>query len=118
SEMLHLTQVRAEAGLATELDVARQTALLSTTEAAEPALRALRVAIVDRLAVLLGLRPNALLDELEAPAELPNAPQLVAAGLPSDLLSRRPDIRRAQADVAAAAARLGAAHADLFPKFT
>jgi len=118
SDTLHLTQVRAEAGLATELDVARQSALLSTTEAAEPAFGAARVAAVDRLAVLLGLRPEDLREELEKSGELPIAPGLVPDAVPSDLLSRRPDIRRAQADVAAAAARVGAAKSDLFPKFT
>jgi NodT family efflux transporter outer membrane factor (OMF) lipoprotein len=118
SDTLHLTQVRAEAGLATELDVAQQTTQLSTTQAAEPALEAARVETVQRLAVLLGLQPEALLDELKAPAELPLVPPVIAAGLPSDLLTRRPDVRRAQADVAAAAARLGAARTDLFPKFT
>lgn len=118
AETLRLTKVRSEAGLATELDVARQSALLSTTEAVEPALRATRVATVNRLAVLLGLQPSALAGELEQPGELPAPPAVVAAGLPSDLLARRPDIRRAQADVVAASARLGAARSELFPKFT
>jgi NodT family efflux transporter outer membrane factor (OMF) lipoprotein len=118
SDTLHLTQVRADAGLATELDVAQQTTQLSTTEAVEPALEAARVQTVQRLAVLLGLQPEALLDELKAPAALPAVPPVIAAGLPSDLLARRPDVRRAQAEVVAAAARLGAARTELFPKFT
>jgi NodT family efflux transporter outer membrane factor (OMF) lipoprotein len=68
--------------------------------------------------VLIGQQPEALLDELHAAGELPTVPQVIAAGLPSDLLARRPDVRRAQAEVTAAAARVGAARADLFPKFT
>jgi NodT family efflux transporter outer membrane factor (OMF) lipoprotein len=118
AETLRLTQVRAEAGLATELDVARQAALLSSTEAVEPALASARVATVNRLALLLGLQPSALTDELEKPGELPTTPAVVSTGLPSELLSRRPDIRRAQSEVVAASARLGAARSDLFPKFT
>ena len=118
SDTLHLTQVRAQAGLATELDVAQQATQLSTTEAAEPALEAARVQTQQRLAVLLGQQPQSLIDELKAPGELPAVPPVIAAGLPSDLLSRRPDVRRAQSDIAAAAARLGAAKSDLFPKFT
>jgi NodT family efflux transporter outer membrane factor (OMF) lipoprotein len=118
SDTLHLTQVRTEAGLATELDVAQQTTQLSTTEAAEPALEAARTQTVQRLAVLLGLQPEALLDELKTPGELPATPPVINAGLPSDLLARRPDVRRAQAEIVAAAARLGAAKTDLFPKFT
>jgi NodT family efflux transporter outer membrane factor (OMF) lipoprotein len=118
SDTLHLTQVRAEAGLATELDVAQQATQLATTQAAEPALAASRVQTVQRLAVLLGQQPESLLDELHAPGELPAVPPVIAAGIPSDLLSRRPDVRRAQSDIIAAAARLGSARADLFPKFT
>jgi multidrug efflux system outer membrane protein len=118
SDTLHLTQVRAEAGLATELDVAQQQTQLSTTQAAEPALEAARTQTVQRLAVLLGLQPEALLDELKAPGELPAVPQVIAAGLPSDLLARRPDVRKAQVEIVAAAARLGAARTDSFPKFT
>ena len=118
SDTLHLTQVRADAGLATQLDVAQQTTQLSTTQAVEPQLMASRVATVQRLAVLIGQQPEALLDELHAAGELPTVPQVIAAGLPSDLLARRPDVRRAQAEVTAAAARVGAARADLFPKFT
>ena len=118
SDTLHLTQVRAEAGLATELDVAQQATQLSTTQAAEPALEAARVQIQQRLGVLLGQQPESLLDELKAPGELPTVPPVIATGLPSELLSRRPDVRRAQSDIAAAAARLGAAKSDLFPKFT
>ena len=111
-DTLHLTQVRAEAGLATELDVAQQTTQLSTTQAAEPALLAQRVQTVQRLAVLLGQEPDALLDELQAPAGLPTVPKVIGAGLPSDLLARRPDVRRAQSDIVAAAARVGAARAE------
>jgi NodT family efflux transporter outer membrane factor (OMF) lipoprotein len=118
SDTLHLTQVRAEAGLATELDVAQQTTQLATTQSAEPALEASRVQTVQRIAVLLGQQPETLLDELKAPGELPTTPPVIDAGLPSDLLSRRPDVRRAQAEIAAAAARLGASRSDLFPKFT
>ena len=118
SDTLRLTQVRADAGLATQLDVAQQTTQLSTTQAAEPALEAARVAAVQRLAVLIGQQPEALLEELKAAGELPAAPPVIAAGVPSDLLARRPDVRRAQAEIAAAAARLGAARSDLFPKFT
>jgi NodT family efflux transporter outer membrane factor (OMF) lipoprotein len=118
SDTLHLTQVRAEAGLATELDVAQQATQLATTQAAEPALEAARVQTVQRLAVLLGQQPETLLDELHTPGELPAVPPVIAAGIPSDLLSRRPDVRRAQSDIIAAGARLDSAHADLFPKFT
>src|SRR5204862_1967649 len=71
----------------------------------------------NRIAVLLGLRPGALADEL-APREV--APHLttLAVGAPEDLLKRRPDIRAAERDLAAATARIGLAKADLFPRLT
>ena len=78
---------------------------------------ALKVA-VHRLSVLLGLEPAALAGELAASASLPLVPPDVPVGLPSDLLERRPDIRRAEAQLAAATERVGQAKADYFPKFS
>lgn len=116
-EMLDLTRVRAKAGLATDLDVERQAAQLAVTEAAIPALEAAKARSFHRLGVLAGEDPGGLRAELEKPQPLPPTPMDVPAGLPSDLLKRRPDIRRAQAEIAAALARAGAARTDLFPKF-
>jgi NodT family efflux transporter outer membrane factor (OMF) lipoprotein len=49
-------------------------------------------------------------------ASIPVAPEQIPIGLPSDLLRRRPDIRRAERQAAASSARIGVAKADLFPK--
>ncbi len=49
---------------------------------------------------------------------IPSLPPEVPPTLPSELLSRRPDLRRAERDLAAATARVGVARADLFPRFT
>jgi outer membrane protein, multidrug efflux system len=117
SEMLELTRVRAEAGLATELDVERQAAQLAATEAVIPALESAKSRIIHRVSVLLGEQPGALAGELERPQPLPATPPEVPAGLPSELLKRRPDVRQAEAEIAAATARVGAARRDLFPKF-
>ena len=116
-DMLDLTRVRAKAGLATELDVERQAAQLAVTEAAIPALEVAKARSLHRLGVLAGEDPGALRAELEKPQPLPPAPMDVPSGLPSDLLKRRPDIRRAQAEISSALARAGAARTDLFPKF-
>src|SRR5262249_33752724 len=70
-----------------------------------------------RLSILIGDQPAALRQELEAEKPLPSTPPEVPVGLPGDLLRRRPDLRRADAEIAAAQARAGAAKADLFPKF-
>jgi NodT family efflux transporter outer membrane factor (OMF) lipoprotein len=70
------------------------------------------------LGILLGQEPAALVAELSPASAIPAAPPSAPAGLPSDLLRRRPDIRRAEADIHAATARIGVATAELFPKFT
>ena len=116
-ETLELTRVRADAGLATELDVQRQAAQLAVTEAAIPALESAQSQAIHRLGVLVGEQPGALAAELEPPRDLPAAPPEVPDGLPSELLSRRPDVRSAEAEIAAAAARAGAARRERFPKF-
>jgi NodT family efflux transporter outer membrane factor (OMF) lipoprotein len=115
-DSLRLTQARADAGLGTRLDVERQQAQLESTEAAAPALESQITRTIHRLSILLGEPPSALLPELQAvKQELVISPE-VPAGLPSDLLKRRPDLRRADAETAAAMARVGIARADLFPK--
>jgi multidrug efflux system outer membrane protein len=73
---------------------------------------------------LLGREPDALGAQLSDMAPIPGIadPDAIAvripAGLPSDLLRRRPDIRGAEREIAAATARVGVATADLFPKFS
>ena len=115
-DTLYLTRVRAEAGLGTQLDVERQSAQLDATRSLLPALEAAELQSIYRIGVLLGERPEALRSELEQHKPLPVAPIAVPVGLPADLLKRRPDIREAEARVAAETARVGVAKADLFPK--
>jgi NodT family efflux transporter outer membrane factor (OMF) lipoprotein len=115
-DSLDLTKARAEAGLGTQLDVERQRAQLETTRAAIPALQSSALQAIYRLSVLLGEEPGALLTELTAAKPLPALPPSVPVGLPADLLKRRPDLREAASRIDAETARLGVAHADLFPK--
>jgi outer membrane protein, multidrug efflux system len=112
-----LTAVRAKAGLATELDVTRAEAQLAFTEAVVPELEALITNTTHRLGVLLGTTPGALLAELQAAEPIPATPPEVPVGLPSELLRRRPDVRRAEAEIVAETARLGVAKSELYPKF-
>jgi len=118
ADTVHLTQARAAAGLATQLDVSRAVAELETTNAVVPSLRSAISASIHRISVLVGQEPGALQRELEASAPVPVVPPEVPVGLPSDLLKRRPDVRRADDEIAAAAANVKAAKADYFPKFT
>jgi NodT family efflux transporter outer membrane factor (OMF) lipoprotein len=116
-DTLDLTRTRAKAGLATELDVSRAAAQLESTRAAVPTLLGGIDISIHRLSVLLGEEPGALRSELENASPIPAAGPDVEVGLPSDLLERRPDIRRSEAQLVAATARIGEAKTDLFPRF-
>jgi NodT family efflux transporter outer membrane factor (OMF) lipoprotein len=115
-EILDLIRDRADAGLASQLDVERQQTQLATTRAALPDLDAQRLEAAHRIAVLLGEEPGALVDRLDA-ARRELAVPVLPESLPGELLRRRPDLRRADAEIDAAYARAGAARRDLYPKF-
>jgi len=76
------------------------------------------VSILNRLAIALGLAPGALDAELAEPRAIPLAPPQVALGVPAEVLRRRPDVRRAERELAVATAALGVATADLYPTLT
>jgi multidrug efflux system outer membrane protein len=116
-ETLNLTRVRLDLGRGSELDVASAAARLAATDASIPPLVAAEAAAGHRLAVLLGLTPGSLDDEL-APRELPPRITTLAIDSPEALLRRRPDIRAAERALAASTARIGVAKADLFPRLT
>ena len=113
-----LTQARFQAGRAAELDVVRAQAQVSNTASQIPTLDSLRIQAGHRLAVLLGQDPGALRNEFVRVAAIPPPPPEVPVGLPSELLRRRPDLRRAERELAAATARIGVATAELYPKFS
>jgi NodT family efflux transporter outer membrane factor (OMF) lipoprotein len=117
-ETLDLTGVRFQAGLASDLEVAQAEGQLNTTAAQIPFLESQLKQSVHRLDVLLGGHPGGLWDELASEAPIPGLPAEVLVGLPSELLRRRPDIRRAERQLAASTALVGAAMADLFPRFS
>jgi NodT family efflux transporter outer membrane factor (OMF) lipoprotein len=118
ADSLELARTRFRAGLTSELDVQQAESLLATTTAQVPALESRLSAAVHRLSVLTGAEPNALTAELSAAKPMPAVPPLIAMGVPGDVLRRRPDIRRAERQLAADTARIGAAVAELFPRFT
>lgn len=106
-------ELRARVGVATVLDVAQQRTLVEGERAAIPALERQLTQQIDALAVLLGMLPQqvtidgASLDGIAAPQ--------VEVGLPSTLLTRRPDVAQAEAELVAGNANLRTAIAALFP---
>jgi len=113
-----LTRRLFEGGRGTALDTGQAGAQLEQVRATLPTLEAQRTGALFRLAVLTG-RPPA-----NFPAQVANCrrpPQLsrpLPVGDGASLLSRRPDIRQAERELAAATARVGVATADLYPKVT
>lgn len=113
---LDLTQKRYRAGLVTKLDVANAEAQVASTESTLPVLEVAARQAAYALAVLVGKAPGELDAELSQPAAIPSALDRVPVGVPGELCRRRPDIRKAEAAIHAATARIGVATADLFPK--
>jgi len=113
-----LTHKKFQGGLVGTLDVANADAQVATTASQIPLLEAAAQQAIYNLSVLLGLEPMALLEELSPTNSIPLAPPQVPIGIPSQLLRRRPDIRRAEAQIHSATTRIGVATADLYPKFS
>jgi multidrug efflux system outer membrane protein len=114
-EALRLTEVRRDAGLGEEQHVASAAANVAAVEASIPPLREAVAAQRHRLAVLIGVRPADLSEDLAPRAYAPLAATL-PLGDTGQLLRRRPDVRAAERRLAAATAREGIAAADLYPR--
>lgn len=105
----------AQVGLSPQVDVSRQRAALTTLEARLQPVRADAEVRIDSLGILLGAQPESLIDQLQQPASPLGTVPSIPAGLPSELLRRRPDVRAAERQLAAATADIGVAVADLIP---
>jgi len=117
-EAVELARARFQTGLVSELDVTRAASLLAGVKAALPPVEMAVNGSMYALASLLGLEPGQLLPELSPSKPMPPVPPEIPIGLPSDLLSRRPDVRRAERQLAAETARVGQAKSDWFPKLS
>jgi NodT family efflux transporter outer membrane factor (OMF) lipoprotein len=111
---LDIARARFKGGQATELDVDQAESLLAQTEALIPQLEVDHRLVNDQLCILLGIPAEELLKRLGEGA-IPTAPVEVAVGIPAELLSRRPDVRRAERQAAAQCAQIGVAEAELYP---
>ena len=116
-ETYELTRWRYEAGIDDELAVHQARYSLESTRSELPMLRSSMEESKNRIAVLLGRQPGTLHKELESQASIPIVPPEIAVGIPTDMLRRRPDVRKAERELAAQTARIGVATADLYPKF-
>jgi NodT family efflux transporter outer membrane factor (OMF) lipoprotein len=116
--IVELTRVRREGGIASSLDVAQAESVHANTKTIIPPLEAFLERELNRLGVLLGEHPRALWEELSPPAPIPSLPATLLVSLPADLIRQRPDIRRAERDLALQTALIGVAKGDLYPRFT
>jgi NodT family efflux transporter outer membrane factor (OMF) lipoprotein len=108
----------AKVGLVPEGDTIRQRAQLAQAQASIGPIVADGKSEMHAIAVLLARTPDSMILELSQPGAVLPTPPIVPPGLPSDLLRRRPDIRAAERNLAAATADIGVAVADLYPKFS
>ncbi|MBV8635785.1 MAG: efflux transporter outer membrane subunit, partial [Burkholderiaceae bacterium] len=115
-QVLNLLLARSRAGSASALDVARQRSVIADQQALIPDLQEQERDALTVLAVLLGHTPQnfTVKENGLAVIQMPE----IAPGMPSELLSRRPDIRRVEAQLAAANANIEVARASLFPSIT
>jgi NodT family efflux transporter outer membrane factor (OMF) lipoprotein len=114
--LLDLVQARYQRGIINELDVMLAQRQLATLKSQTAPIQSQVDAAQYAIAALLGRYPEDLQQELAQPGLLPLLPQQVEAGLPLDLLRRRPDVREAERQLAGATARIGVATANLFPQ--
>jgi NodT family efflux transporter outer membrane factor (OMF) lipoprotein len=111
-----LTKVSLRLGIGTELDVVLSERQLSAALARVGPIEASIRQSERQIAVLVGEKPESLYAELDQPGEIPAMLARVDPGLPIELLRRRPDVRQAERNVAAATARIGVATSALFPQ--
>jgi NodT family efflux transporter outer membrane factor (OMF) lipoprotein len=118
NESLRIVNIRYQRGITNELDVALATRELATLQAQIAPIDAQVSAAEYTLAVLVGEYPEAMVQELSKADLIPTMPPPSAPGVPLEVLRRRPDVQRAERELAGATARIGIATANLFPTVT
>jgi len=113
-----LTQTRVREGVTTDLDVANAMAQAESIESLIPTLESRRDTTINAIGVLLAMEPGALRQTLSEPHDVPALPAQVPIGVPSELVERRPDIRKAADQLHAATATIGMAKADFYPRIS
>lgn len=116
-QSLELATNRFQGGATSEIDVSQATLNLAQTEASIPGYEQQARVAANALCMLLGIPPEDLAVRLGA-TDIPVSPPALEAGIPADLLRRRPDVRAAERELAAQSAQIGVAEADLYPAFS
>jgi len=116
--IVKLTEDRLAAGRGTAFDTERAKSVLYLTLSASPLLESQITLDRNRLAVLLGRTPDALSSALLDSGPLPRLPDTLYVGSPDQLVHRRPDVLRAERQLAARALFVGSARAEYLPKVT
>lgn len=114
-KVVSITEARAEAGIGNHLEISQAKQVLISTQATLPGLQARIESLINNLALLCGVWPDEINERLTSVAPLPILLTLPDCGLPADLIRRRPDIVEAEAQAAAAAARLGVSKKEFLP---
>jgi hydrophobe/amphiphile efflux-1 (HAE1) family protein/NodT family efflux transporter outer membrane factor (OMF) lipoprotein len=114
-EQLQLVRGRFEGGVGNELDVARAETELANTEAEAAGLAKRRAELENAIAILVGRNPSEFKLAADTAPNWNPQPPVIPAGLPGDLLQRRPDVAEAERNLAAANAQIGVAKASFFP---
>ncbi len=117
-EQVGLVQSRFNGGIGNDLDIARAETELATTEAEAASLAQQRAELENAIAILAGSNPSSFHVAAETAGAWNPQPPEIPAGLPSDLLERRPDVAQAERQLASSNARIGVAKAAFFPVLT
>lgn len=115
---LNIAKARHEAGLASGLDVDQALQVYYSTIASIPVLESNIHCGINAIAVLIGENPLTMHERLSQPQPIPGYRQIVAAGVPADLLRRRPDVVQAEEQIGVCASQLGIAKKDWLPTLT
>lgn len=115
AKLVELSEKRMNEGTGTKLDYHQSSSSLARVEAILPGLDILRRQASNRICVLLGCAPTDVQSCFGDPGVIPTPPSEVAAGIPCDLLRRRPDVQMAERELAAQSAKIGIAQAEFYP---
>ena len=116
--VLDIVQVQYDNGTVTELDLQQAKTQLFSTKALIPGFQLSLDQAKHALSILMGMPPGDLSNLIHSSGIIPSIPAEVVAGIPADLLRRRPDIRQAERQAAAQSEQIGISRADLYPSFS